>query len=63
MNFHSYEKQIFKSFSCTKIGNESNEVMRTQNGQQQFTTLPTSRQVLTVPLLTEEALFTWAFRG
>ena len=45
MNFHSYEKQIFKSFSCTEIRNDSKwtklcrkEVMRTQNQQQRLTT-------------------------
>ena len=48
MNFHSCEKQIFKSFCCTKMRNDLKWIF-------------TIRQVLTIPLLTEEALFTWAF--
>ena len=34
MNFHSYEKQIFKSFNCTKIQNEP----MTQNESRQAET-------------------------
>ena len=28
MNFHSCEKQIFKSFGCTKIFNDSKRIMQ-----------------------------------
>ena len=70
MNFHSYEKQIFKSFGCTKIRNNSKWIKTSQNELMQTTTSnndwwpnfpyhATTRQVLAIFLLTEEALFTF----
>ena len=72
MNFHSYEKQIFKSYGCTKIQNNlkwtktsRKEVRNPQPStaihNHFFLTVSTIRQVLIIPLLTENALFTWAF--
>ena len=63
MNFHSCEKQIFKSFGCTKIRNKSNKQKRAETKPQTATIhyqffLTMFRQVLAIPLLTEEALFT-----
>ena len=71
--FHSHDKQIFKSFSSTKIRRDSKwtktsqyEVMQPTTSNKDswpiFLTMSTTRQVFTIPLWTEEALFTWAFR-
>ena len=38
MNFHGCEKQILKSFDCTKIGNESKWTKMSQNDVMQPTT-------------------------
>ena len=40
VNFLSYEKQVFKSFSCTKIRNDSKltKTSRTEVIRQRFTT-------------------------
>ena len=57
MNFDSCKKQIFKSFSSTKMQPTTNKTIYDQF----FLTTPPIWQVLTIPLLTEEALFTWAF--
>ena len=37
MNFHSCEKQIFKSFGCTKIFSDSKRTKTSQNGIMQST--------------------------
>ena len=66
-------KQIFNFFGFTKICNDSkwakasrNEVMQPttskNNSQPIFPYMSTIRQVLTMPLWTEEALFTWQLR-
>ena len=72
MNFDSSEKQIFKSFSCTKIRKDSkwtetswNEVMLSSNSNN-FSRLIFPYRVhnqtdFDSHLLTEEALFTRAF--
>ena len=54
MKFYSCEKQIFKSFGYAQAA--------TRIHDQFFFTTSTSSQILTIPLLTEEALFTWAFQ-
>ena len=38
MNFHSCEKQIFKSFGCTKIRNDSKQTKTSRNEVMQPTT-------------------------
>ena len=68
MNFHSREKQMFKSFGRTKIRNDSkciktsrNEVMQpttsNKDSRPVFPYVSTIRHVLPIPLLAEEALF------
>ena len=74
MNFHYCEKQIFKSFRCTKIrrlkmnqnvpkrSNATHPQLATATHDQFFLTMSTTRQILTIPLLVEEALITWSFQ-
>ena len=70
MKFHSCKKQIFKSFCCTEICNDSKwtktsrrEVMqpKTSNSNSRPTFNYHVHQVLAIPILTKEAFFTWAF--
>ena len=65
MNFHSGEKQICKSFDCTKIAKSlkinQNEPKRSNAIHDFFLTMCTNRHILRIALLTEETLFTLAF--
>ena len=58
--YYTRHYMILKSFGSTKIRNNS----KTSNNVSRpiFLSMSTTRQVLTVSLLMEEALFTWAFR-
>ena len=74
MNFHSCEKQIFNHFisAVLKFVKTQNNPIRGKMKQcnpqpttihDQFVlTMSTTRQILTILLLTEEALFACAFR-
>ena len=72
MNFHSCEKQMFKSFGCTEIRKDSEWTKTSRNEVMQPTASNNdSRQIFPYHvhkeadfeniLLTEEILFTWAF--
>ena len=72
INFRNCEKYIFESFDNTKIRNDSkwtktsrNEVMQpttSNNESQPIFPMSTIWQVLTIAFLTQETLYTWAFR-
>ena len=71
--FIAVEKRFLNLSAVLKVATTQNEPKRAEkklcNPQpattihdQFFLTMSTTRQILTIPLLTEEAFFTWVFR-